>query len=156
MPILERTSQRYGKGLFYLDSQNYDRSLSPRVVQFRLDLRMISDRLERFLGTQIPPRILFWASRAVLTTFAILFISALSQVGLAFPIAYYFHFATVVGVPVNALVVPLTGVLLPSAMLAVALGYISPILAKLPALVASISLAGITTTVHWLGHLQNC
>ena len=77
MPILERTSQPYGKGLFYLDSQNYDRSLPPRVAQFRLDLRMISGRLERFLGVQIPRRMLFWGSRAALATFEILFISAL-------------------------------------------------------------------------------
>ena len=76
-PILERTSQPYGKGLFYLDSQNYDRSLPPRVAQFRLDLRMISGRLERFLGVQIPRRMLFWGSRAALATFEILFISAL-------------------------------------------------------------------------------
>jgi len=154
MPILERTSQPYSKGLFYLDSQNYDRSLPPPVAQFRLDLRMISGRLERFLGAQIPPRILFWGSRAALATFEILFISGLLQVRLAVPIAYYFHFATVVGVPVNALVVPLTGVLLPSAMLAVAFGYLSPILAKLPALIATISLGGITATVRWLGHLH--
>ena len=154
MPILERTSQPYGKGLFYLDSQNYDRSLPPRVAQFRLDLRMISGRLERFLGVQIPRRMLFWGSRAALATFEILFISALLQVGLAVPIAYYFHFATVVGVPVNALVVPLTGVLLPSAILAITLGYFSPILAKLPALIATISLGRITATVRWLGHLH--
>ena len=153
-PILERTSQPYGKGLFYLDSQNYDRSLPPRVAQFRLDLRMISGRLERFLGVQIPRRMLFWGSRAALATFEILFISALLQVGLAVPIAYYFHFATVAGVPVNALVVPLTGVLLSSAILAITLGYFSPILAKLPALIATISLGRITATVRWLGHLH--
>ncbi len=82
------------------------------------------------------------------------FISALLQVGLAVPIAYYFHFATVVGVPVNALVVPLTGVLLPAAMAAVALGYFSPVLAKLPALIATHSLGGITTTVRCLGKLR--
>jgi len=154
MPILERTSQPYGKGLLYLDSQNYDRSLPPRVAQFRLDLRMISGRLERFLGAKIPRRLLFWESRAALATFEILFISALLQVGLAVPIAYYFHFATVVGVPVNALVVPLTGVLLPAAMAAVALGYFSPVLAKLPALIATHSLGGITTTVRCLGKLR--
>src|SRR5207245_7820537 len=95
-PILERTSQPYGKGLFYLDSQNYDRSLPPRVAQFRLDLRMISGRLERFLGVQIPRRMLFWGSRAALAPFEVFVISALLQVGLAVPIAYYFHFATVV------------------------------------------------------------
>jgi competence protein ComEC len=66
--------------------------------------------------------------------------------------AHYFHRATVVGVPSNALVVPLTGVLMPTAILAICVGYVSPLVARIPVLLASLALNGITGTVHFLGY----
>src|SRR5438552_15434217 len=76
------------------------------------------------------------------------------QVCLALPMAYYFHRATVVALPANMLVVPLTEVLMPSAVLALVLGYVSLLLAKIPALVAGAALEWIAGTVHWLGGLR--
>ena len=52
------------------------------------------------------------------------------------------------------LVVPLTEVLMPSAVLALVLGYVSLLLAKIPALIAGAALEGIAGTVHWLGGLR--
>lgn len=76
------------------------------------------------------------------------------QIGLALPMAYYFHRATVVGLPANMLVVPLMELLMPAAVSAMALGYISQTLAKLPVLVAGGALEGIAGTVRWLGGLR--
>src|SRR5204862_3759285 len=76
------------------------------------------------------------------------------QVGLALPMAYYFHRATVVGLPANMLVVPLTGVLMAAAIAAVAAGYVSLALAKVPALVAAAALQAISGTVQGLGGLR--
>jgi competence protein ComEC len=76
------------------------------------------------------------------------------QVGTVLPMAYYFHRATVIGIPANALAVPLTGILMPAAVLAVALGYVWTPLAKVPALVAAWALHGITGTVQGLGGLR--
>jgi competence protein ComEC len=154
VPILERTTQPFSRGLLYLDSVGYDASLSPKVAQFRLDLRMIANRLELFFGKRIPLPALSSVVRAVLAGGEVLAISAIMQVGLALPMAYYFHRATVVGLPANTLVVPLTGVLMPAAVLAVAAGYVSPAVAKAPALIASVTLHGITGTVRWLGGLR--
>jgi competence protein ComEC len=81
-------------------------------------------------------------------------ISAVMQVGLALPMAYYFHRATVVGMPANMMVVPLTEILMPTAILAVALGYVSPVLAKIPAFFAGAALEGIAGSVRWLGGLR--
>jgi competence protein ComEC len=154
IPILERTTQPLYRGLRHMDSAGYDVSLSPRVAQFRLDLRMIAGRLERFFGKRIPLPALAGTVRALLAGCEVLIISAVMQLGLALPMAYYFHRATVVGLPANVLVVPLTGVLMPAAVLAVALGYVSPALARVPALIAGIALHGITGTVRWLGGLR--
>ena len=94
------------------------------------------------------------AARVIIGTCELLAISVVMQVGLALPMAYYFHRATVVALPANTLVVPLTEVLMPSAVLALVLGYVSLLLAKIPALVAGAALEGIAGTVHWLGGLR--
>ena len=154
VPILERTIQPYSRGLRYLDSTTYDVSLSPRVSQFRLDVRMVAGRLERFLGKRISSPMLAGILRALFAGCEILVISGLMQLGLALPMAYYFHRATVVGLPANIVVVPLTGVLMPTAIVAVAVGYVSPVLAKLPALIAGAALAAISGTVRDLGALR--
>jgi competence protein ComEC len=65
--------------------------------------------------------------------------------------ACYFHRATLVGLPANLLVVPLTGILMPAAISAITLAYISTALASIPARVAAYALHGITGTVQWLG-----
>src|SRR5205807_10188700 len=127
VPILERTSQPYLRGLRYLDQASYDSSLEPRVAQVRLDLRMIGGRLARFVGNKVGLAALGGGGRGLLGACEILFSSFLMQLGLSLPMAYYFHRATVVGIPSNALVVPLTGVLMPTAIVAVRVGFCLPL-----------------------------
>ena len=50
----------------------------------------------------------------------LLFVSAVMQMGLALPMAYYFHRATTVGLPSNVIVVPLTQLMMPAAVAALA------------------------------------
>ncbi len=115
---------------------------------------MIAGRLQRFLGKWLPLRVLGGTVRALLAFAEVLIVSTLMQVGLALPMAYYFHRATVVGLPANVVVVPVTGIMMPAAALAVALAYISPMLAKIPALIAGITLEIIAGTVRGLGALR--
>jgi len=126
IPLLGRKLEPIRRGLRYLDSSDYDCALAPKIVQFRLDMRM---------GRWAKP-LLALAGRVIIGTCELLAISLVMQVGLALPMAYYFHRATVVALPANMLVVPLTEVLMPSAVLALVLGYVSLLLAKIPALVA--------------------
>jgi competence protein ComEC len=76
------------------------------------------------------------------------------KMGLALPMAYYFHRATTIGLPANLMVVPLTELLMPAAVAAVALGYVSPLLARIPAAATRFALYGITGTVHGLGGMR--
>jgi competence protein ComEC len=128
--------------------------LPARVVQFRLDLRMIAGRLQRFAGRRFPLPGLAVASRTLLVSGELLLISIIMQIGLALPMAYYFHRATVVGLPANMLVVPLMELLMPAAVAAMALGYFSQALARIPMLIAGVALEGIAGTVRWLGGLR--
>ena len=154
IPILERTTQPFIRGSRHIDSQSYDFVLPATVVQFRLDLRMIAGRLRRFAGRRVPLPALAVASRAVLISGELLVISIVMQIGLALPMAYYFHRATVVGLPANLLVVPLMELLMPAVVAAMALGYVSHALARVPVLIAGFALDGIAGTVRWLGGLR--
>ena len=150
IPILQRTSQLYKSALYNWESAAYGASLPPLVAQFRVDLQFIASRVARLLG-------MVWSERLVrgtvgfgLAAWELFFISAVMQMGLALPMAYYFHRATTIGLPANSAVVPLTQLMMPAAVLALALGYVSPWMAKVPALLTTFALGGITGAVHGL------
>jgi len=151
VPVLEGTTQPYARGLRLLPLTSYDLHVEPRVAQFRLDLRLVGGRLERFVGERLGLALPRTLAKVTLAGGELLFISALMQAGLTLPMAYYFHRATTMGMPANLLVVPLTEVLMPAAVAAVGLGYVSTVAARPAAWIAGLALNFITGTVHWLG-----
>jgi len=154
IPILQRTTQLYKLALANWDSNDYAASLPPGVAQFRLDLQMIASRLGLFVGKAWSRRMVRATTWTTLAGSEVLFISAVMQMGLALPMSYYFHRATTIGLPANLVVVPVTQLMMPAAVSALALGYVSPWLAEIPALITSFALTGITGTVHGLGGLR--
>lgn len=151
LPILQRTSQLYKQALANWDSPGFANFLPPQVAQFQVDLRFISARLALFIGEKWSSRLVRITARVGLGSFEVVFISAVMQMGLALPMAYYFHRATTIGLPANVTVVPLTQLMMPCAVVALALGFVSTWLAKVPGLLTSLALGGITGTVHGLG-----
>lgn len=151
VPVLERTTQPYSHALRHLESATYDLHVDPKAAQFRLDLRMISERLARFIGDRISLAVPRALARFMLGGCELLFISALMQAGLALPMAFYFHRATTLSMPANLLVVPLTEVLMPAAVAGVAMGFLYSPLARPAIWISGIALDLITGTVHWLG-----
>ncbi len=154
LPVLERTIHPYLRGLRHLELTGYDASLPPRIAQARLDLRMIAEALGRFTGRRFSMLAIAAGSRGALIASEFLLISVALQVGLALPMAYYFHRANLVALPGNILAVPLTELIMVAAILAVGLAYIWFPLAKIPALLASLALHAINGTVRWLGGLR--
>jgi competence protein ComEC len=154
IPILQRTSQLYKQALVNWDSAAYGASLPPRVTQFRVDLQFIASRVALFVGKDWAGRLVRGTVGFCLAGWELLFISAVMQMGLALPMAYYFHRATTVGLPSNLIVVPLTQLMMPAAASALGLGYVSPWLAKVPVLLTTLALDGITGTVHGLSGLR--
>jgi competence protein ComEC len=151
VPILQRTSGVYRRALADWDSAVYARTLSPRVAQFRLDLQLIAGRIALFIGEKWSRRMVRGVSASALSAWELLFVSAVMQMGLALPMAYYFHRATTIGLPANLIVVPLTQLMMPAAVSALGLGYISPWLAKLPVFLTAVALEGIAGTVRGMG-----
>ncbi|HEX4784470.1 MAG TPA: ComEC/Rec2 family competence protein [Candidatus Sulfotelmatobacter sp.] len=154
IPILQRTSQLQKLAFANWNSRYFAAFLPPSVAQFRVDLRFIAARLARFIGRNGSRRVVRAAAVICLSAWEVFFISAIMQMGLALPMAYYFHRATTIGLPSNIVVVPLTQLMMPAAVAALALGSVSPRLAKLPVLLTTFALDGITGTVHNLGSLR--
>lgn len=155
IPILQRTSRLYKQALRNWDSNDYAALLPPRVAQFRVDLQFISARIALFVGRKWARRLVRSSARIGLSAWELLFISAVMQMGLALPMAYYFHRATTIGLPANLVVVPLTQLMMPAAVAALGLGYMSHFLARIPVALTAFALHGITGTVHGLGGMRS-
>jgi competence protein ComEC len=136
LPLLARTSAPYRRALQSVDSVQYDQTLPPGSAQFRLDLRMVAGRLGRFLGEKRATWLLVTAARLACLTWETLLVSALMQVALALPMAWYFHRAMLVGLPANVAITPLVAVLVPLAAVAAAVSLFSIKLATLFAIPA--------------------
>jgi competence protein ComEC len=158
MPLLERTLERYRRALLFLDSTDYDLQLEPRMAQWRLDLRLLAGRLAQFLPGGKREQVALWmvaaAAGAMVATGEVLLIAGLMQMAMVAPMAVYAHRAALLTVPSNSVIVPLTAVLTPMAMLAVLLSYASTVLAWLPASLTAVLLHGITGSVRLLGGLR--
>jgi competence protein ComEC len=154
VPILDRTVGSYARGLRSLDALAFDRSLPPRVAQFRIDIRLVLRRLEKLLPGRIPARLLVTGLRCVFGVADLIVLSAVMQFGMALPMAVYFHRATSVGIPANVLAVPVLQVLMPAAVLTVGISYLWSWAAQAPALIARFAIHCIAGTVHWVGNWQ--
>lgn len=151
IPLIERTSEPYRAALRHLKIIGYDLAFTPKLAQFRIDVRLIAGRMQRIFGKRLGGWLTTSVPQFALAAYELVLVSATMQVALALPMVWYFHRLPWRSLWANLAVVPLTGVLMPSCVAAVGLRFIHPWLAKLPALVASYSLAGITGTVHFLG-----
>lgn len=158
-PLLERSVAPYQRALWALPQKSLDLSLEPRLAQFRLDVRMIGERITRIvahlsrsvLAGAAASSALVLSLRGILALTSLLLVTALMQVALALPMAVYFHRMALLGLPANMVVIPLTGVLMPAALAAALLHPFAAWLAKPAVWVTALSLHGITATVRLLG-----
>ncbi len=145
VPLLESTSAPLAAGLRDLADSGRDLHLAPRVAQFRIEMRLLAETLH--LWMRLPMRwaapAIAWPVRALFYIFELVVISAVVQVGLALPMAVYFHRISISGLSANAFVVPLMGLLVPVGFVAVFTGW------WLPAQISSWLLAASRRVVDW-------
>ncbi len=154
MPLLERPSRRVLSALNHWDVEGYGDQLHPHSAQLRLDLKSISLSLSPFLGESIASSIVPAVVRVCLRLAELMTVALLVQAGFALPTAYYFHRAVALSVPANLVVIPLLGVMLPAAALAVLLSYVSLPLAHGPAFFANLALQGVVGAARGIGGLR--
>jgi competence protein ComEC len=154
LPILERTSAPYRRALANLDSTTYDLSLEPRLAQLRLDLRLVAERLQPFLGSKPARWVVIGGAKVCLALYELAMVSMITQAVLVLPMRSYFHRAAIIGLPANVLVLPLAGVMLNGGVAAIALSYIFRPLARVVAWIATGALHWTLTCLGWLSHLH--
>jgi competence protein ComEC len=154
IPVLERTIQPYSHGLRNLNALAWDRALPPEIAQFRLDVRLLLSRIGMIAPGGFPRIAVLGGFRFIFGFLELTVMSAILQIGLALPMAYYFHRATSVAMPANLFVIPFLQLLMPAAVCAIGMSYLSLTIAKAPAAVAGFALQGIAGTVKWLGGMR--
>lgn len=121
VPILERTSALYARGIAGITEPRRAPRLPPRAAQFRLELRLAAETAGYY--TRLPrqwwERAFALAARIGLYAFELALLSAAIQIGLALPMAIYFHRVSLTGISANILVVPLLGMVVPLGFIAI-------------------------------------
>ena len=121
VPILEGTSGPFVQGLRNLGATTRDVRLPPRVGSFRLELRLLAETL----GYYLPIRrewilaAMGLACRLGLYVYETVVLSTTIQIGLALPMAIYFHRVSFTGFSANVLIVPLLTLAVPVGFVAV-------------------------------------
>jgi len=134
LPWIERTSAPYRDALIGLDAAERDDLVySPRLTQFRHDLRATADLLSGLVfWTQAKEaaarRWLVRLVRMVLRTWEFFLLSFAIHLGLILLTAYYFNRVVWMGLMTNVLAVPLVGWIVPLGLAALLLAVVWPAL----------------------------
>jgi competence protein ComEC len=116
-PLIRATSAPFTRGLADLGDRGRDMHLPPRVAQFRIELRLLSETFHLpHIALTAPLRVAFFV-------YELAAVSAVIQLGLALPMVVYFHRLGISGLSANVLVVPLMGVAVPVGFVAVFTGW---------------------------------
>jgi competence protein ComEC len=154
VPLLEASVHPYLSAACNLRLVAMDVKLPPKLAAFRVYLRMIAGRLRwianRFIAWMAFP----WVVRFSIRIIELVVVSIVVELAMALPMAIDFHRITVLALPVNLFILPLLAVLMPAALLMVALVLIWPAAAVAPAvLVAWVLHAGVGL-VHLFGSIR--
>jgi competence protein ComEC len=149
-PILEATSVPYAHALTGINEPSRDPRLPPRTAQFRLELRLLAETLSYYgpISKAWTARALAIAARIAIFGYELAVISTAIQIGLALPMAIYFHRISLTGFSANILVVPLLALVVPLGFVAVFTMW------RVPAIVAGWLLRSGEAVAGWHTHLE--
>jgi len=148
MPLAEGTFAPYLRATRSLMLVALDPTLPPRVAQFRVSLRLLGTHMQPLIGKRLAysgPAVI---GRLGLRVVELLLVSVTVEMVMSLPMALYFHRITVFALPVNFLIVPFLGLLLPSALFTFATLLVSVRLATVPAALTAALLHSVTALIH--------
>ncbi len=154
VPVADKTFGPYLHATRNLWLLPIDPSLPPRLAQFRVILRMFAATLRPIIGSRLAFSVFPKIVRLVLLAAELLTTSLAIELLMALPMAIYFHRVTAVALPVNILIVPLLGILLPLALATLLLVLILPKLAAISAAVVALLLHGVHALVGAFGAMR--
>jgi competence protein ComEC len=157
VPWIAASSEPYLHGLAHLGEVGRDVSHSPRVIQFRIEMRAAT----KWFSARLPNRVAPWGPglvvaplRSILFLWELMVITAILQLGMIPPLAYYFHRVTLAGPLANIPAVLLTGLIVPFGFFTLAASLVSRTLAGALAMPLGLLLAILDRTVHWFSLWQ--
>jgi competence protein ComEC len=145
-PVMEKTFDPYLRATRNLRVLRIDPSLPPRVAQFRVSVRMLAEHLRPVTGRFAAWTVFPLAMRAGMRVAEMLVVSFSIELLMMLPMAVYFHRVTLLALPVNLLILPFLGVLLPFALLTFTAVVVFPAIAFLPAAAT----AAVLHAVVWI------
>jgi competence protein ComEC len=132
-PLLEMRIAPLARGLRDLPEIGTDAYLEPFVAQARVELRLAAETLQLWIGWQPSwaqnrtqnwmQHVIALASRLILFAAEMALISTVIQIGLALPMAEYFHRVSFTGLTANLLIVPLLNAVVPLGFVAIFTGW---------------------------------
>ncbi len=152
IPLSERLILPRLRALRHLDIVRADAAVPPRIAQFRVHTRMLTELSADLLGTRLANlpawllRAFFWACEAIL-------ISLTAELCMVLPMAIYFHRATLLALPLNFIDIPLLSVLLCIAIITFLVSLLSSWLALIPAALTALLLHLMRFTVDRVQNL---
>jgi competence protein ComEC len=152
VPWIADSSELYRRGLDHLSDVTRDAAHAPRVIQFRIEMRAatnwVAARLPKF-AAPVSSRWLVSPLRASFYLWDLVIISAILQLGMLPPMAYYFHRVTLAGPFANVPAVLLTSVAVPIGFFTLAASLVSHSLAMILARILGFLLACLDASVQW-------
>lgn len=125
VPILERTSGRYAQAARELADRGRDPRMPRHAAALRVELRLLAETV--FVWTRIPERYTLASLsvfvRLLLWLYEMVTVSAVVQIALALPMAFYFHRVSLTGLSANILIVPLLSGVVPIGFAAIFTGF---------------------------------
>jgi len=153
-PVAERTFGPYLRAMRNLWILRVDPSLRPKVAQFRVSIRMTAEHLRPLMGGFIAWKVFPSVIRFGLRVAELVVVSLAIESMMMLPMAAYFHRVTLPALPVNLLIVPLIGVLLPAALLTFVAVLVAPSIAFIPGAVTAAILHAVVWVVSFFGSVR--
>jgi competence protein ComEC len=153
-PLAEKTFAPYLRATRDIDLLAVDASLPPKVAQFRVSLRLLLHKFSPLIGRKTARIIFVRGPQFWLRVAELLLVSLVVELIMSLPMAMYFHRITLLALPVNFLIVPIIGILLPSALLTFAAVLVAPGIAFIPTALTAVLLHGTVWLVRSFANLR--
>ena len=150
IPLIERTSGPLAQGAADLGNPDRSLHLESRVAQFRVEMQLLAETAQLWL--RLPRKLCLaavaFSTRVLFFFYELTLTSAVIQIGLALPMAIYFHRVSFSGLSANAVIVPLLAMVIPMGFIAVFTNW------SVPAWIAGWLLAMSKAAVEWHARLE--
>jgi len=152
IPLSERLIAPRLRALRHLDIARADAAVPPRIAQFRVHTRMLTDLCADLFSIRLA-NLPVWLLRAFFWTCEAILISLTAELCMILPMAIYFHRATLLALPLNFIDIPLLSALLCVAIITFLASLLSAWLALIPATLTALLLHLMRFTVDRVQNL---